>query len=372
MSKSSASLRLCPSCDTPCQASANFCPECGQPLADTAIPASAPPPDSPKPHGNTRSGDTLPPTVPARKLASEELTWEVTISLLTNPLVLRQLAIAPLVTGLIMALLLSFVLAVTGDFQGIPAMLLVSLLGAVGLFVAMLLIMLIFFRRYRVRFTVNRHGVRWQSLDQLAKTGSRLAILAGILGHNPTVVGAGVLAAARETEYVAWHDLADVTYNRRQRMLILRNRWRPVMMVICLPDNYDQVTAYVRHNVAPVQTLRAESRSWHPLPRLLWRTALVTLAATPVFVLANAESDIFVPLILFMFALATVWLIPLFGWVVIGCALFLAGEFMLLFLSGSLYNGWIDLLLPYAGLLYLIWFSWMLLRGRIRSALMED
>ncbi len=372
MSKSSSALRLCPSCDTPCQASANFCPECGQPLNDTAIPASATPPDTTKPHVKTRSGDTLPPTVPARKLASEELTWEVTISLFTNPLVLRQLAMVPLVTGLIMALLLSFVLAVTGDFQGIPAMLLVSLLVAVGLFVALLLIMLIFFRRYRVRFTVNRHGVRWQSLDQLAKTGSRLAILAGILSHNPTVVGAGALAAARETEYVTWHDLADVDYHRHQRMLILRNRWRPVMMVICLPDNYDQVTEYVRHNVAPVQKLAAESTSRHPLPRLLWHTALVTLAATPVFVLANAESDIFMPLLLFVFALATVWLIPLFGWVVIGCALFLAGEFMLLFLSGSLYNGWIDLLLPYAGLLYLIWFSWMLLRGRIRSALMED
>lgn len=372
MSESSTSLRLCPFCDTPCQASAKFCPECGQPLQYTDIPTSAAHDSPAKPHMNPRSGDTLPPTVPARKLVGEELSWEVTISLFTNPLVLRQLAVVPFLSGLIIALLLSFILAISGDFQGIPAMLLISLLVAVGLFVAMLLIMLMFFRRYRVRFTVNRHGVRWQSLDQLAKTSSRLAILAGILGHNLTVVGAGALAAARETESVAWHDLADVTYNRHRRMLILRNRWRPVMLVICLPDNYDQVTEYVRHNLAPVQERAAKARSRHPLPRLLWRTALVTLATTPVFILANAESDIFLPLLLFLFALATVWLIPLFGWVVIGCALFLAGEFMLLFLSDSLYNGWLDLLLPYTGLLYLIWFSWKSVRGRIHSALMED
>ncbi len=366
MSQSSASLRLCPSCDTPCQASANFCPECGQPLVETDIHASAMPPAPPELPGKPRSDD-------AHKFASEELTWEVDISYFTNPFLLRQLAMVPLVTGLIMALLLSFVLAVTGDFQGIPPILLVSLLVAVGLFVAMLLITLIFFPRYRGHYTINRHGVRWQSLEnKRAKNLSYLATLLGILTLNPRALRAGRMVAAREAQYVAWHDLADVTYNRRQRMLILRNRWRPVMMVICLPDNYDQVTEYVRHHVAPVQKLAAESASRHPLPRLLWRTALVTLATTPVFVLANAESDIFMPLLLFVFALATVWLIPLFGWVVIGCALFLMVEFMLLFLSDSLYNGWVDLLLPYAGLLYLIWLAWMSLRGRIRSALMED
>lgn len=76
-----------------------------------------------------------------------------------------------------------------------------------------------------------------------------------------------------------------------------------------------------------------------------------------------------------MFSLATVWLIPFFGWVVMGCAVILALQVTLLGLSDAAYWGGYQqaaLVLSYVGLAYLVWTSWRALRGSILPLLFED
>jgi len=77
--------------------------------------------------------------------------------------------------------------------------------------------------------------------------------------------------------------------------------------------------------------------NWRPLGRALVRTALVVLAMAPVFALASypAELDLLLPLIALKFALATVWLVPLSGWVGIGGSVLLAVQMTVLGMSDA-------------------------------------
>jgi threonine/homoserine/homoserine lactone efflux protein len=103
----------------------------------------------------------------------------------------------------------------------------------------------------------------------------------------------------------------------------------------------------------------------------------VALAVAPLFVLSSYpfELDLFLPLLMMTFALATVWLIPLFGWVVIGCAAILALLITVTGLSEFDYLYGYEqaaFVLAYVGLAYLVWFSWRALRGRFVPPLVQD
>lgn len=341
----------CEQCNTPLQAGSRFCQGCGRPL--------------------------LPPLAGVADL-DDGLTWKTNISLLTNPLILKQMALVVFGAGLFMGLLLSFMLAVTGDYGDIPMIWLISLLTTLGLGLLLCLIMLIFFgNKMSVRFTVDSKGVLWETVDKRARAAGRLAIVAGILGRSPQAAGAGALSVAREKEFVRWQDLSAVEYNKSRLMLTLRNSWGPLMLVVCLPQDYERVAAYAGKKVIPAAAGPIPKRGLKLLGKGLLRTLLVSLAAAPTFRLSSwpFELDIFIPLLMFLFALATIWLVPLFGWVVIGCAAILALQIAWIgfFELGYLYPPEImAVTVSYAGLAYVVWFSRNALRGKIRSVLMED
>lgn len=316
------------------------------------------------------------------------LVWEADISLLTNPLILRQLVTLLALTGLFMSGLLSFLLAVQGEWRAIPTVLGMTLLVVGILAVLMLPAMLFLGNRIRARFTVNEKGVLYETVGRRARTVSRLAVLLGALGGRPTTAGAGLLGMSRERESYSWRGIVSASYHPRWRGITLCNRWRAVAFLACTPGNYEQVAAYVRWMVATPKAGRAAAAR-SPLPRLLGRTALVVLAALPIFLIPYPfELDPFVPLIMLCFALATVWLVHFFGWVVIATALWIAAEIVLIglqvrqsiFASLGVYRvyeildawDWSALALAAAGLAYLIIFSWRAARGRIVSALGED
>lgn len=316
------------------------------------------------------------------------LTWEADIGLLTNPEMLRQFARLLGVTGLVMFGLLSFLSAVQGDWESIPKLLLATLVGVGVLALLMLLVVLLFFRnRYRARFAVTEKGVAMASVDRRARAGSRLAAALGVLARSPAAAGAGTLAMAREEEAVSWRSIASVRYHPRWYGVTLRNRWRTVAFLACTRENYAQVVAFVRAH-APAQAVGTAAKGRSPLPRLLGRSALVVVATLPVFLLPYPfEIDLLAPLLMLCFALATVWLIPVFGWVVIALALWMAGRIAFIALGvresafgwGAYYTyevldagDWLALSLAAAGLAYLVIASWRAARGCVPSALGED
>ncbi|MDI9548485.1 MAG: zinc ribbon domain-containing protein [Chloroflexota bacterium] len=381
--------RFCEQCGASLAEGVRFCEECGAPVqalpAAEEQPSISAPVKEPQPQASDAPAQASPGTVtpiaaPAASASADAVTWETNISLLGNPLIRKQLVIVVLASGGFMAFLLSFIVAATGDFYQIPMMFKVSFWTTAGLAALIAFVVLVFFgNRMRVRFTVDETGALWETVDKRAITGNRLALLGAALARSPTAGGAATLAAARQREFVRWSDVVAAEYDQRRRMITLRNSWRPIMLIVCTPENYNRIAADIHSRVVPKsgsETPSTVGPRRHPVLRGLGRTVLVTLAAAPLFILPDFlySFDFFLPLLTYLFALATVWLIPLFGWVVIGGAAILAIQLAVIGIEEFPYL-WSEeqafFLLAYVGLAVLVWFSWRSVRGKVIPPLLE-
>ena len=318
-----------------------------------------------------------------------QLSWEIGIPLVTNPRMLRTFALVTALSMVLVVLLLGVVFGSQGDWDSVRTMAKIFALVGVGLFVLFVLVMgLVFGNRLRTRYTVDDEGIVQETVDKVGKVGSRLAVIAGVLGRSPGTTGAGLIAMSNEVAGLSWDGAFRVSPVPRRHLLVFRNAWRPIMEVYCTPDNYAAVETFVRERMTERKTAeRVESKS--PLPQYLLHTMLVLLASFAVLVAYEAfDLDVLVPMIMLAFALATVWLIPLFGYVVLlANALILFAFVMVLleertsmFRRGETYlhyevfsdADWGHLVLALAGLAYLSWLSIRAVRGKLLSLLVRD
>lgn len=319
----------------------------------------------------------------------EPLVWEIDIPLLNNRMMMGGLARVFGVTALVMGLLMSFLFAVQGELEAIPPVLLGVLATAGALYLIGLLSMLLIFRnRMRFRFTLTADGITSELIDRTARATNRLAIVAGLLGRSPGTLGAGLTATSRESESVDFSGAFFAQFRPRARAIVFRNAWRQLLIVYCTAENYDAVAASIAESMRAHDTAsRVDKRS--PLGRYLWRTLLVAILTLPSFATVEAfDVSLLIPMILLAFGVATVWLVDVFGWVVIAMAIvelgavvreaFSAHESFLY--PGQHYSAWTVfsdddwaliavLVLSLAGL---VWLSVGALRGRAHAALVED
>jgi hypothetical protein len=316
----------------------------------------------------------------------EALVWETDLPLFSRRL-LGQWSLGMLITALVMLVILGTVFAAQGEWDTLPPML--AMIAAVtgGLWLLGLLIMAVLFRgKYRVRYTLTDQELRCETLDRVAKAANRLAIVAGVLARSPQAIGAGLIATSQESMSVRWTGAFRAAFDPARHHITLRNAWRPLLWVQCTPENYAAVSAAIEANMARRKTSgRVSGKS--PLPAYLGRTVLVVLGCLPLFALAeDYHSSLFIPIFILCFGLATVWMINLFGWAVLGAllvqAVLVVADLLRLresfLFKGETYYGYEVLggddysLLLVAGLGagILIWLSLAALRGRWLAALL--
>ena len=325
----------------------------------------------------------------SEKAPVPRLSWEIGIPLVTNPRMLRTFALVTALSMAVVVVLLGVVFGSQGDWDSVLTMAKIFALVGVGLFVLFVLVMgLVFGNRLRTRYTVDDEGIVQETVDKVGKVGSRLAVIAGILGRSPGTTGAGLIAMSNEVASLSWDGAFTVSAVPRRHLLVFRNAWRPVMEVYCTPENYAAVESLVRERMEERRTVeRVEAKS--PLPRYLLHTVLVLAASFAVLVAHDAfDLDVLVPMIMLAFALATLWLIPLFGYVVLltnalilfAFVMVLLEERTSMFRRGETYlhyevfsdADWGHLVLALAGLAYLSWLSIRAVRGKLVSLLVRD
>jgi hypothetical protein len=320
--------------------------------------------------------------------ANKNIVWETDLRLF-GPEMLKGWSLAMVATWLVMMLILGTVFLAQGETESLGGLALAALAGAGGLWLFGLLVMAVFFRgKYRVRYTVSDSGVRMDTLSQVARKANRLAIVLGALSGKPGLLGAGLIGRARESEAVEWDGAFRAVLRPERHLIVFKGPWRSLLLVQCLADNYAAVAERLGKEIARHGTAkRVPAKS--PLPTYLLRTLLVTLASLPIFGLHEEyHLDVFLPLLMFCFALATVWLIPLFGWVVLGSLGFIAfsvaakltqnipsffdpgRSFPRFEILGS--DDWLLLGVAGLGAAWLVWLSVGAVRGRIESALTAD
>jgi hypothetical protein len=315
------------------------------------------------------------------------ITWEADLPLFSRRM-LSQWTLAMLATALVMLVILGTVFAAQGEWNSLTPML--AVIGAVtgGLWLLGLVIMAVLFRgKFRVRYTLTDKELRYETIDRKAKAANRLAVIAGVLARSPQTLGAGLIARSQETMAVRWTGAFRAVFDPERHHIALRNQWRALMWVQCMPENYAEVAAAVEHHMARRKTAGRVARK-SPLPAYLGRSALVVLACLPLFPLADEfDAGLFLPIFILCFGLAMVWLINLFGWAVLGGLIALAGMVVANLLEtresyfdpGTFYRAYEVLgsedfelfLLAGLGAGILIWLSVAALRGRWLAALMD-
>ena len=317
-----------------------------------------------------------------------DISWDISIPLINNPFIFRTSIQLCLMTWIVMMVLFGFIFGVTGEFDALLPMLTIMTMISVGLWVSMLLVMIIFFgNRMPMHFTINKGGVTCEMTSKRSKVANRVLIILGILARKPGAVGTGVIARSQESQTFEWARVYAVKYNEKRNVITLRNRWRALLMIFCLPENYRDVVETINTHIRP----RPENhkRHTHPVSRLLVRTALTILACVPLFRLDYPfKVDLFLPIFILCFAMATIWLIPLFGYIVIGAVLYVtiviiaqglqvhASQYRFLgnYRGFELLNGddWVFIALLCSAIIYLVWSSWRAVKGKDESALFLD
>jgi len=313
------------------------------------------------------------------------LEWQVDVSLLGQPTMVANFAKVIAIAVVVMSGLLIFLSIASGNSAPIwpTAQLTLACVGFVA--VLFLFVIVVFFRnRMTMRFAVDERGAQSAQIDRRARAGANAAIVAGALSGKPGLLGAGLISQSSSSQTVRWSAVRSARFSPRWRAIKLANGWRAVMVLYCLPQNYENVAEWVRRALAS----NSPSRERSPLAGYLLRTALVVVASAPLFNLPTPiHVEAFVPFLILCFALASIWLIPILGWVVLGGLAWLAFEiavvatspyhslisdetFPLFRLMGD--DDWIGAALALVGAAYLAWLSYALLRGRTQSAFARD
>ena len=351
-----------------------------------------------------------------------EITWTKDVSLVTNKIVMSEMLKLFGITGLVMALLMTLIFVGTDEIEAIPPMMLMTTLIVGGLYIVSLIVMVLFYgNKMLMRFTLDNNGIIMEVTSSKAKFGNRSLVALGLISGKIGAVGTGLTSISQEKQYVNFSDIDQVIFDKNSRVISLYNSWRRVGILFCNQDNYDAVKnsmhdifngilekdndgnlmRNISNNVnkkdgngdlSKIETNngillknRRNKRIWD----YIFDTALVVIATIPMFMIEYPEQiDLFIIILLLCFAVATVWLIPLLGWVVlffsviaiisvIGQLFQIIPSFFVpseTYVAFELYNfeDWFILLLFLGGQAYLIYNSIKYISGKKISALLSN
>ncbi len=178
--------------------------------------------------------------------ATERLHWTTDVSLLGSPVVVRQTTGVFVVTFGLLSLFVCALFALEGDWGGLLASLAVLAAVHLGLIVAALLVMVLYFgNRIAMGFTLDARGVLSEVLEARARRAAQLATLLGLATGNFSVAGAGLLARSGARSFVPWKQIARVRFDEKRHSIHLCNRWRTVAVLFCTPASYSEAKAWV-------------------------------------------------------------------------------------------------------------------------------
>jgi hypothetical protein len=226
---------VCLECGAPLFPDMQFCEQCG-----TAV--ASPVPKSPKP-----------------KATGEDylMEWVATLSILQNKVVVRQLGYVFFIPLIVLGIILTLIIwpsdAQEWGFVGQ----IVLITAAVFLGLLLVAILLVYGGKYEYQFRLNEKGIGGRPYGLTAKKNKVTNFLLMFSGQ-PTAVGTGMLAEARQIEYVAWKDVDTVITDEKHKTLTLHKGKRPLMVVPCDAEQFPAIQQFAQD--AATRTQKRQSK----------------------------------------------------------------------------------------------------------------
>jgi len=175
------------------------------------------------------------------------LVWDYSFPLLSNRFFLWDMSKVFVISGLVMAILLTVILIAVGNTHAIgPFLLLTGALLIVLMLITILVCLVWFGNRFHALFAVNAEGAMVEIARSRDRIMNRLAVVLGVLRGSMSATGAGLLAVSEEAKSIVWSEVRSVRYYPDERVISIKNSWRVVVRLYCTPENYTQVVAAVR------------------------------------------------------------------------------------------------------------------------------
>ena len=201
-------MKFCPNCGTQLPDEARFCGNCGTTLPAAEAPAQQENPQAqPAPDCQPEAPAYQPPT-PDQLTGAVQLCqdgmyrWVYEVKMLKTPAMLVTLY---KIFGIIIAAVWLLIAITSGfdNFLELCKWFLIILAGlAVLILLGYLIVAAVYGGKYCVLFEMNETGLRHIQVPRQYKKAqvlSFIAILAGAIAGNPTVAGAGILSASRNS-----------------------------------------------------------------------------------------------------------------------------------------------------------------------------
>lgn len=325
----------------------------------------------------------------------QDMSWKIQYSLLTNPNIVTAWLKAMGITFLFCCILLIPIFIGTGEWDAIPVIVTIFIGVCSVLTISGLGIMwIVLGNSSKACFTVSKDGVSYQCLDEKAGTLSKMAVMAGGFFGSPQTVGAGILSISNEKIDFTWQAVAAAVYDKKHLTIRLRNEYRDLLHLYCTKENFAEAEQLVQRYLNDKKRDQTDS-SARTTPakknfkQAITATALTIIASLPLYALTGIlDLHLMAPILLTAFSLATIWMIPLFGWVVLlaesYCLVWIALKFAepreLKLVNTYHFRGyevldageWIVICLAIFGMIYLAWISIRALKGRYVPLLMQD
>jgi hypothetical protein len=168
----------------------------------------------------------------------DKLEWTISVPILRNSIIIKQLGIA---IGIPFGILIIF-LIFTKAWYGL------ILITALLLF-TYLIIMIVWGGNYHVGFELNKNGIRNYTMEVQAKKNlviNAATIILGLFSGKLTVAGAGFLAQSRQDVFIKWKNIKKTKYLPAKYTVMVRGSLTENIAIFCNRDNYPDVEAYIR------------------------------------------------------------------------------------------------------------------------------
>ncbi len=173
----------------------------------------------------------------------KSIQWKHSVTIFANTVILKQLSIA---VGIPFGLLALILALATG--QAVYALYILGILA--GLMALTWLFFQVVHRgKYDVEFTLDESGALCRTQAKQARKNrivNGLTVALGLLARRPAIAGAGLLAQARQSEFMRWSRIRKVKYLPRQNTILLRGGFGEQMALFCTRDNYAEVERIVK------------------------------------------------------------------------------------------------------------------------------
>ena len=247
-------MKYCPNCGSQLPDEARFCGSCGATIPAAEAPVQqadpqAPPAPDPQPEAPAYQPPAPEQLTGAVQLCQDGLyRWVYEVKMLKTPAILVTLY---KIFGIVIAAVWLLICIMSGfdNFLELTKWFLVILAGfAVLVALGYLIVAAVYGGKYCVLFEMNEAGLRHIQVPRQYKKAqvlSFIAVLAGAIAGNPTVSGAGILSASRNSLATDFRKVRTITPVPAQHLIKVNSPFSKNQVYVD-DEGYDFVLNFIR------------------------------------------------------------------------------------------------------------------------------